>query len=92
MFIVVLQCCRTINTAKSLESSDMGLRVFVRNIGLNRVMHTITPADCWLVQAGVSLYLVGKLLGHSSTTVTEKYAHLVPSDMHNLLGPLHLDN
>jgi site-specific recombinase XerD len=46
----------------------------------------------WLVQGGVSLYQVGKLLGHSSTTVTEKYAHLVPSDMHSLLGPLHLDN
>lgn len=46
----------------------------------------------WLVQGGVSLFQVGKLLGHSSTQVTEMYAHLVPSDMHGVLGPLHLDN
>ena len=46
----------------------------------------------WLVQGGVSLYQVTKLLGHSSTAVTEIYAHLVPSDMHGVLGPLHLEN
>ena len=31
-----------------------------------------------LVQAGMSLYEVGKLLGHADTTSTEIYAHLVP--------------
>ena len=46
----------------------------------------------WLVQAGVSLFQVSKLLGHSSTSVNEIYAHLVPQDMHGVLGPLHLDN
>jgi site-specific recombinase XerD len=46
----------------------------------------------WLVQGGVSLYQVARLLGHSSTAVTEKYAHLVPSDMHGVLAPLHLEN
>ena len=28
-----------------------------------------------LVNSGTSLYLVSKLLGHSSTKMTEKYAH-----------------
>lgn len=28
--------------------------------------------------AGVSLYVVSDLLGHSSVTVTERYAHLAP--------------
>ena len=37
----------------------------------------------WLVQGGVSLFQVAKLLGHSSTAVTEIYAHLVPSEMHS---------
>ena len=46
----------------------------------------------WLVQGGVSLYQVARLLGHSSSAVTEVYAHLVPSDMHSVLGPLHLEN
>lgn len=30
----------------------------------------------FLVQKGVSIYVVKDLLGHSSTTVTERYSHL----------------
>jgi integrase len=33
-----------------------------------------------LVQGGMSLYQVQKLLGHSSPTHTQRYAHLVPDD------------
>lgn len=46
----------------------------------------------WLVQEGVSLYQVAQLLGHSSTAVTEKYTHLVPSEMHSVLERLWLNN
>jgi integrase len=35
----------------------------------------------WLVQAGVSLYQVQKLLGHSSVTMTERYSHLAPDHL-----------
>ena len=35
----------------------------------------------WLVQAGVPIYTVAQMLGHSSTAVTQRYAHLTP---HNL--------
>jgi site-specific recombinase XerD len=36
----------------------------------------------WLVQDGVSLYAVQKLLGHSSSRVTEVYSHLQPESLH----------
>lgn len=35
----------------------------------------------WLVQAGVPIYTVGEFLGHSSTAVTKRYAHLAPSHL-----------
>ena len=40
----------------------------------------------WLVQDGVSLYEVQRLLGHSSSKVTEVYAHLQPSEMHGTVN------
>jgi site-specific recombinase XerD len=67
----------------------------VRDAKLPETLHfhsTRHAFASWLVQGGVSLYQVARLLGHSSTAVTEKYAHLVPSDMHGILGPLHLEN
>jgi hypothetical protein len=35
-------------------------------------------AASWLVQAGVPLYGVQRLLGHESFAVTARYAHLAP--------------
>lgn len=35
----------------------------------------------WLVQAGVPLHTVAELLGHSSTAVTKRYAHLAPAHL-----------
>ena len=40
----------------------------------------------WLVQAGVSLYEVQKLLGHSSPIVTQIYSHLAPEQMHSTVN------
>jgi integrase len=36
----------------------------------------------WLVQKGVSLYEVQKLLGHSNIQVTQRYSHLQPEHLH----------
>jgi integrase len=35
----------------------------------------------WLVQAGVPIYTVAELLGHSSVQVTKRYAHLAPEHL-----------
>jgi integrase len=35
----------------------------------------------WLAQAGVPLHTIGEFLGHSSPTVTKRYAHLLPGHL-----------
>ncbi len=35
----------------------------------------------WMVKQGISLYLVQKVLGHSTIQVTERYAHLAPDQL-----------
>lgn len=35
----------------------------------------------WMVKQGISLYLVQKVMGHSTIQVTERYAHLAPDQL-----------
>jgi integrase len=62
---------------------------YVRLAGLNErvkfhsLRHTFAT---WLVQEGVSIYEVQKLLGHSSISVTEAYAHLATSELHRAVN------
>ena len=42
----------------------------------------------WLVQSGVSIYVVSKLLGHSNISTTEIYAHLRREDLRNAVNQL----
>lgn len=40
----------------------------------------------WLAHAGVPLHTIGEFLGHSSTAVTKRYAHLLPSHLEDAIG------
>lgn len=53
--------------------------------GMHKLRHTFASH---LVQAGVDLYRVSKLLGHSSIKMTEIYAHLAPADLKSAVTKL----
>jgi site-specific recombinase XerD len=42
----------------------------------------------WLVQEGVSLYEVQKLLGHSNISTTQVYSHLQPEHLHDTVNKI----
>jgi integrase/recombinase XerD len=50
-----------------------------KNLHFHSLRHTFAS---WLVQDGVSLYEVQKLLGHSSIAVTQVYSPLQPEQLH----------
>lgn len=52
---------------------------------LHKLRHTFASH---LVQQGVDLYRVSKLLGHSSIKMTEIYAHLAPDDLKTAIEKL----
>ena len=55
------------------------------NCFLHKLRHTFASH---LVQNGVDLYRVSKLLGHTSIKMTEIYAHLTPSDIKSAVAKL----
>lgn len=65
-----------------------GFQNIVRSVGLNEgitdrrnriVFHSLRHTFAsWLVQKGVPLYTVQKLMGHKTVIMTQRYAHLAP--------------
>ncbi|MCP3998818.1 MAG: site-specific integrase, partial [bacterium] len=51
--------------------------------------HTLRhTAGAWMVQAGVPLYEVQHVLGHSTPVMTQRYAHLQPEHLRQAMGAL----
>jgi integrase len=64
-------------------------RVFAR-LGIpDASFHTLRhTAASWLVMEGVDLYAVGKILGHKTPRMTQRYAHLSPDYMAGAVSKL----
>jgi len=63
----------------------------VRKAGLSEKLHFHSLRHTfatWLVQEGVSIYEVQKLLGHSSISVTQIYSHLAASELHGAVNKI----
>ncbi len=70
----------------------------VEHLGLNQgitdrrwrvCFHTLRhTAASWMVEAGVSLYAVKEVLGHSDFRMTARYAHLNSEALHDAVGTL----
>ncbi|GAB1253053.1 tyrosine-type recombinase/integrase [Desulfovibrio falkowii] len=83
---------------KKYEKVSKVFRQAVERCGLNDgitdnrhrvVFHTLRHTFAsWLVQKGTPLFVVSKLLGHSSIKVTERYAHLAPEQGHHAVNIL----
>ncbi len=60
-------------------------RAGIKDFRIHDLRHTCAA---WLVTAGVPLSTVRDLLGHSSVTMTEKYAHLAPENVRAAVAQL----
>ncbi len=68
-------------------------KFYLRKAGLSEKLHFHSLRHTfatWLVQEGVSIYEVQKLLGHSSISVTQIYSHLAASELHGAVNKISL--
>ncbi len=78
---------------KPISSSYVShlFKAYVRKVGLDPKLHFHSLRHTfatWLVQEGVSIYEVQKLLGHSSISVTQIYSHLAASELHGAVNKI----
>ncbi|OPY72243.1 MAG: Tyrosine recombinase XerD [Syntrophorhabdus sp. PtaU1.Bin050] len=69
--------------------NQLGFNRGVTDVRQKVVFHTLRHTYAsWLVQNGVNLYTVQKLLGHSTISQTERYSHLAPSTLQDAIRVL----
>lgn len=72
---------RTINQTYVRAVADLGFNEGIEDARHRVVFHTLRHTFAsWLVQAGVPLYTVADLMGHSTLAMTKRYAKLANDD------------
>lgn len=78
-----------VSVTYSRAVEDLGLNAGVEDRRHKVVFHTLRHTYAsWLVQKGVPLITVGRLLGHSSLVMTERYSHLAPDHFRQAVDTL----
>jgi len=68
---------------------ELGLNDGVDDPRYKVVFHTLRHTYAsWLAQAGTDLYVIKERMGHSTITMTERYAHLAPSNSQRTVATL----
>ena len=62
-------------------------RLKIRDLHFHDLRHDVASV---LVQAGVNLYDVGVILGHSNPKMTARYAHLAPENLKAAMAALEM--
>lgn len=75
------------NTNKPIRSFRRGFHLAAERANLaplriHDLRHTFAS---FLIKQGVPIYHVSTLLGHSDTRITQRYAHLAPENLHDVL-------
>lgn len=79
----------TVSKTFARTVSDIGFNTGIEDARQKVVFHTLRhTCASWLVQNGVPLITVGRLLGHSTTAMTERYAHLAPDHFRQAVDTL----
>lgn len=79
-----------VNTYRHVRSLGIGFKSACLRAGISdfRIHDLRHNCASWLVMSGVDLYVVRDVLGHSSVTQTEKYAHLSKTKLASALDAL----
>ncbi|MBI5646570.1 MAG: tyrosine-type recombinase/integrase [Ignavibacteriae bacterium] len=70
------------------------VKSYIKKSGVNPKLHFHSfrhTGATWMVQAGISIYTVSKILGHSSVSTTHIYAHWSPDQFHSAVNSIRLE-
>ena len=76
------------NVRPGLVGSGFSVPEFSISVKVRSLQRQGHAFATWLVQGGVSLFEVQKLLGHSDISVTQVYSHLAASELHGAVNKI----